>query len=173
VSESVKTSAYFESERRSSASSCVREWLARAGELMAPSLLTGQSGKPERRASILTRFSAVALVPIGTAILSPGIMAQEVQRSVIVNASISEASTSPSKPARQDQMNLDYSIDGGVPVAIGPEFFSSDTHEATRTAIGVIKLGPGTHTIQPVISSVTGSGVTVEIRCLTVEGQTK
>jgi hypothetical protein len=72
-----------------------------------------------------------------------------------------------------DQMNLDYSIDGGVPVAIGPEFFSSDTHEATRTAIGVIKLGPGTHTIQPVISSVTGSGVTVEIRCLTVEGQTK
>jgi hypothetical protein len=83
---------------------------------MAPSLLTGQSGKPERRASILTRFSAVALVPIGTAILSPGIMAQEVQRSVIVNASISEASTSPSKPARQGEI-IAFS-EGGLTVRV-------------------------------------------------------
>ena len=69
-------------------------------------------------------------------------------------------------------VNLDYSIDGRSPVPIGPEFFAHDSpFFVTRTAQGAtippfMTLGPGLHTIQPVLTAF-GPGATVFFRCFT------
>ena len=59
--------------------------------------------------------------------------------------------------------NLDYSIDGGRLVPIGPEFFADDINFfVTRTALGITKppftglIPAGTHTIRPFLTAFTG-----------------
>ena len=69
-----------------------------------------------------------------------------------------------------------YSIDGGAPVVRGPEFFSHDAGtDQTRTAIAVIPLGPGNHTIRIAwgYSGPAGSSGHVHFRCATAEGRTQ
>src|SRR5262249_29233895 len=62
-------------------------------------------------------------------------------------------------------VNLDYSIDGGGPQPIGPEFFASDNpFFVTRTAVGatippfVGPLSAGFHTIVPFLTAFGGDG---------------
>jgi hypothetical protein len=70
---------------------------------------------------------------------------------------------------------LDYSIDGGAPIPIGPEFFSSnDPIGSARTAYGVVMppfvsavLPAGTHTIKPFLRANTSTGA-VKFRCFSV-----
>jgi hypothetical protein len=74
-----------------------------------------------------------------------------------------------------DRVNLDYSIDGGAPIPIGPEFFANDIVFAARTAYGVVNapfnggvpLSAGTHTITPFLRAVIGSG-TAFFRCFAI-----
>jgi hypothetical protein len=70
-------------------------------------------------------------------------------------------------------VNVDYSIDGGVPVPIGPEFFSNDfPFFATRTALAatippfVGPLAAGLHSIQPFLTAFGGTGQAF-FRCFT------
>jgi hypothetical protein len=72
--------------------------------------------------------------------------------------------------AAGNRVNLDYSIDGGPRLAIGPEFFATDFPlEATRTAFGfrTAALAAGTHTITPFLTA-NGAGGQAEFRCFTV-----
>jgi hypothetical protein len=69
---------------------------------------------------------------------------------------------------------LNYSIDGGTPIPIGPTFFSNnDPSGAARTAYGVVMppfvatvLSPGTHTITPFL--LPGAAAAVKNRCFSV-----
>jgi hypothetical protein len=70
-------------------------------------------------------------------------------------------------------VNLDYSIDGGAPVPIGPEFFAHDSpFFVTRTAQAATIppfIGPlpaGSHTIQPILTAF-GEPAFAFFRCFT------
>lgn len=70
-------------------------------------------------------------------------------------------------------VDLDYVIDGGDAVPIGPQFFSNDNNAfVTRTAMGVTlppfiePLGAGIHTIEPVLTAFGGDGFAF-FRCFT------
>jgi hypothetical protein len=145
-----------------------------AGGLVIPLLQTAyaqQSGRKTLTPLISGGQKACSTSPVSTTTSAPletvSINNGTVSRNVIVQFS-AETSVDPGAT-----MGLDYKIDGGSPIAIGPYFFSTDVGYQTRTAIGVIKLGPGTHTIQPVINAGGGGTVYVYYRCLTAEGQTK
>jgi hypothetical protein len=72
-------------------------------------------------------------------------------------------------------VNLDYSIDGGPIVPIGPEFFANDSPSfATRTQMGATippftgPLSAGFHTIQPYLTAFGGNG-TAFFKCFTAQ----
>lgn len=66
------------------------------------------------------------------------------------------------------RMDVQYSVDGGPPQIAGPELFSSDSDQfATRTALGVINVPAGSHTIEPVVRSTT-PGAGLFFRCFHV-----
>jgi hypothetical protein len=70
-------------------------------------------------------------------------------------------------------VNLDYSIDGGAPFAIGPEFFADDAKFTTRTARALtgppfVSLTAGIHTIRPFLRAFGGTGDAF-FRCFTAE----
>lgn len=72
-------------------------------------------------------------------------------------------------------MRLGYSLDGaGCFPQAGPTFFSSSSPVAVSTAIHVIPLGSGAHTIQACFSAAqAGTMVRLLTRTLIAEGQTK
>ena len=70
-------------------------------------------------------------------------------------------------------VNLDYSIDGGFPIPIGPEFFAHDSpFFVTRTAQAATippfigPLSAGLHTIQPILTAF-GEPAFAFFRCFT------
>jgi hypothetical protein len=70
--------------------------------------------------------------------------------------------------AAGNSVNLDYSIDGGPRLPIGPEFFATDFPLfATRTAFGfrTAALAAGTHTITPFLTAFGAGGGTADFRC--------
>ena len=75
------------------------------------------------------------------------------------------------------QVTLSYSIDDGLcsgDAVIGPVFLLTNAAAQASTAVGVIELGKGIHTIQPCFrSSESGNTVTIGRRCLIVECWTK
>lgn len=78
--------------------------------------------------------------------------------------------------AGETTLRISYAIDGGsCSQQIGPEAIASDEdHAATHTAVVVIELGPGLHTIQPCFgSSDEGKVVRISDRCLIAECWTR
>lgn len=73
-----------------------------------------------------------------------------------------------------DSLFIGFSIDGGsCQEQVGPRFFITDEPELeANTAVTIIELGKGTHTIQPCFLSDEGGIVGISSRCLVVECKT-
>ena len=110
-------------------------------------------------------------IPAGMGILDPNLLVTinngTVSRNVIIQFSTEAVVSQPG-----GRIDLKYSIDGGSCMVIGPLYFACDTEYNTRTAIGVIKLGAGVHTIVPCYFT-WDPAAAVWYRCLTAEGRTK
>jgi hypothetical protein len=70
---------------------------------------------------------------------------------------------------------LNYSIDGGTPIPIGPTFFATDTTPASRTAYGLVMppfvgavLSAGTHTITPFLTNTAAGLSQIRNRCFSI-----
>jgi hypothetical protein len=108
-------------------------------------------------------------VPVGSWLADPGLKAT-VNNGTATKNVVLQYSSETKVDSSGGLLSLGYSIDGGSVTLVGPEFFSSDfTQWGARTAIGVVTLGPGVHSIQPMLFYSGASNGFVFFRCFTAE----
>lgn len=78
----------------------------------------------------------------------------------------------------QAEVRIAYAIDGGPPQegAFGPKNFANfQQFSETRATMAIIPLGSGFHTVQPFwrVSGAPNSLASIEVSCITIEGNTR